>query len=225
MPTRSRACKYRPPGLMSPMPMLNPTEAISHWIDAQPEGVLIRSLDLERLVNRNQASRDLARLARRGQLMRVARGMYVAVTASRFGPVPPPVDKVVQSLARITGHAIVRHGVAAANALGLTMQVPVRQIYLTDGRGRTLNFGKQVIEIRRAPRWMLELGDSTGGDVVRALEWLGPDLAEQAVAKLAGRIWQDDWGAVLEARAHLPTWIVVAIQNGLAATAHVPNCQ
>jgi hypothetical protein len=72
---------------------------------------------------------------------------------------------------------------------------------------------------------MLELGDSTGGDVVRALEWLGPDLAEQAVAKLAGRIWQDDWGAVLEARAHLPTWIVVAIQNGLAATAHVPNCQ
>jgi predicted transcriptional regulator of viral defense system len=121
-------------------PMSNPTEIISHWIDAQPEGVLIRSLDLEHLVNRNQASRDLARLARRGRLMRVARGMYVAVTASRFGPVPPPVDKVVQSLARITGHAIVRHGVAAANALGLTMQVPVRQIYLTDGRGADAQF-------------------------------------------------------------------------------------
>ncbi|WP_054075454.1 DUF6088 family protein [Comamonas testosteroni] len=205
--------------------MLNPTEAISHWIDAQPEGALIRSLDLERLVNRNQASRALARLAQRGRLMRVARGMYVALTASRFGPVPPPVDKVVQSLARIAGHTIVRHGAAAANALGLSTQVSVRQIYLTDGRARTLNFGKQVIEIRRAPRWMLELGDSTGGDVVRALEWLGPDLAKQAVAKLAGRIGQDDWGAVLEARAHLPTWMVVAIQNGLAATAHVPNCR
>lgn len=106
--------------------MLNPTEAISYWIDAQPEGALIRSLDLERLVNRNKASRELARLARRGRLMRVDRGMFVAVVASRFGPVPPPVDKVIQSLARTTGHTIVRHGAAAANALGLTTQVPVR---------------------------------------------------------------------------------------------------
>ena len=205
--------------------MPNPTEVISHWIDAQPEGALIRSLDLEHVVDRNRASRELARLARGGRLMRVARGMYVAVTARRFGPVPPPVDKVVQSLARITGNAFVRHGAAAANALGLTTQVPVRQIYLTDGRARTLSFGKQVIDIRRAPKWLLKLGDSTAGDVVRAIEWLGPDLAEQAIAKLAARIGQEDWVAMLEAKAHLPTWMVVAIQNGLAASVHVPFCR
>lgn len=205
--------------------MPNLTEVISLWIDAQPEGALIRSPDLEHLVDRNQASRALARLVRSGRLMRVARGMYVAVTASRFGPVPPPVGKVVQSLARITGHTIVRHGAAAANALGLTTQVPVRQIYLTDGRARTLNFGKQVIEIRRAPKWMVVLGDSLAGDVTRALEWLGPDLAEQAIAKLAGRIGQDDWGAVLEAKTQLPAWMVVAIKNGLATSAHAPFCR
>ena len=205
--------------------MPNPTEAIRHWIDAQPEGALIRSQDLEHLVNRDQASRSLARLAQHGRLMRVARGMYVAVTASRFGPVPPPVDKVVRSLSRITGHAIARHGAAAANALGLTTQVPVRQIYLTDGRARMINFGKQVVEIRRSPKWMLMLGDSTAGDVVRALEWLGPDLAEQAITRLAGQIRQEDWAAMLEAKTHLPAWMVVAIQNGLAASAQVPNCR
>lgn len=124
---------------------------------------------------------------------------------------------MVRSLASITGHTIVRHGAAVANALGLTTQVPVRQIYLTDGRARTLKFGKQVIEIRRAPKWMLALGDSTAGDVIRALEWLGPDLAEQAIDKLAGHIGQDDWSTVLEARAYLPAWMVLAIQNGLAA--------
>ncbi len=83
--------------------------------------------------------------------MRVTRGFYVAVKNSRLGPVSPPVNKIVDSLASITGHAIVRHGAVAANALGLTTQVPVRQIYLTDGRARTLNLGKQVIEIRHAP--------------------------------------------------------------------------
>jgi len=205
--------------------MPNPTEAISHWIDAQPEGALIGSLDLEHLVDRNHASRALARLAQRGRLMRVACGMYVAVTASRFGPVPPPVDMVIQSLAQITGHAIVRHGAAAANALGLTTQVPARQLYLTEGRAQKLNFGKQVIEIRRAPKWMLVLGDSLAGDVTRALEWLGPDLADQAIDKLAGRTRQDDWSAMLETRKHLPTWLVMAIQKGHAASALVPFCR
>lgn len=205
--------------------MPNPTEIVGRWIDTQPEGALIRSLDMEHQVNRNQASRALARLARRGRLMRVARGMYVAVAASRFGPVPPPVDKVVQSLARITGRVIVRHGAAAANALGLTTQVPVRQIYLTDGRARTLNSGKQVIEIRRAPKWMVVLGDSLAGDVTRALEWLGPDLVEQAITRLAGQIRQEDWAAMLEAKTYLPAWMVVAIQDGLAASAHVPFCR
>ncbi|APZ43110.1 DUF6088 family protein [Acidihalobacter ferrooxydans] len=202
--------------------MPSPAEYVSQWLDAQAEGALIRSLDLRCMVSRNQASRELARLARRGRLMRVARGLYVTVTASRFGPVPPPVDKMIQSLADITGHAIVRHGTAAANALGLTTQVPVRQIYLTDGRARTLNLGKQVIEIRRVPKWMLVLGDSLAGDIVRALEWLGPDLAEHAVGKLAGRIGQDHWNTVLEIRTHLPPWMLAAIQKGVPTSALVP---
>lgn len=202
--------------------MSNPTESVSRWIDAQPEGALIRSLDLEHLLDRDQAARQLSRLARRGRLMRVARGMYVSVAASRFGPVPPPVDEMIKSLASVTGHPIVRHGAAAANVLGLTTQVPVRQIYLTDGRARTLNLGKQVIEIRRAPKWMLMLGNCLAGDVVRALEWLGQDLAEQAIAKLVGRIGQDDWNAVLETRAQLPVWMVMAIQKGVPTSARVP---
>lgn len=202
--------------------MSNPTEIVSRWIDAQPEGVLIRSPDLKHLVNRDQAARQLSRLARNGRLMRVARGMYVAMTASRFGPVPPPVDKMVQSLASITGCTVVRHGAAAANALGLTTQVPVRQIYLIDGRARTLNLGKQVIKIRRAPEWMLVLGDSLPGDVIRALEWLGQDIAEQAIAKLVGLIDVDDWKAVLETRTHLPAWMVMTIQKGVPASARVP---
>ncbi|WP_037029454.1 DUF6088 family protein [Imbroritus primus] len=202
--------------------MPSPAEFVSQWLDAQPEGVLIRSLDLRCMVSGNQASRELARLARCGRLMRVARGLYVTVTASRFGPVPPPVDKMIQSLADITGHAIVRHGAAAANALGLTTQVPVRQIYLTDGRARTLNLGKQVIEIRRVPKWMLVLGDSLAGDIVRVLEWLGPDFAEHVVSKLAVHIGQDHWNTVLETRTHLPPWMVEAIQNGVLTSALVP---
>lgn len=122
--------------------MSNPTEIVSRWIDSPPERVLIRSLDLEQLVNHDQASRQLSRLTRHGRLMRVARGLYVAVTASRFGPIPPPVDKIVQSLASITGYAIVRHGAAAANALSgcwcWATDLPVMSSELSNGSALTL---------------------------------------------------------------------------------------
>lgn len=69
---------------------------------------------------------------------------------------------------------------------------------------------------------MLMLGDSTAGDVIRALEWLGPDIAEQAIEKLAGRVGQDDWSAMLETRKHLPTWMATAIQKRFPTPASVP---
>jgi hypothetical protein len=204
--------------------MSRQTEIILRWFDSLPEGALIRSRDLEHLVNRTQASRELTGLAKVGRLMRVARGMYVAVTASRFGPVPPPVDKVVQSLAQITGHGIVRHGAAAANALGLTTQVPVRQIFLTDGPAQMLYLGKQVIEVRRVPGWMMVLGDYLAGDVIRAIEWLGPDLAEQTIIKLAGRIGRDEWLAMLGVQHQLPEWLATVIGQAAYST-DVPFCR
>lgn len=204
--------------------MSRQTEIVRRWIDSLPEGAVIRSQDLAHLVDRTQASRVMARLARVGRLMRVARGMYVAVTASRFGPVPPPVDKVVQALAQITGHVIVRHGAAAANALGLTTQVPVRQIYLAEGRAQTLTLGKQVIEIRRVPGWMLVLGDSLAGDVIRAIEWLGPDLAEQVIIKLGGQVGRDEWLAILGVQNHLPKWLATVIGQAASSTG-VPLCR
>jgi hypothetical protein len=204
--------------------MSRQTKIVRRWIDSLPEGAVIRSQDLEHLVNRTQASRELNGLAKAGQLMRVARGMYVAVTASRFGPVPPPVDEVVQALAQATGHVIVRHGAAVANALGLTTQLPVRQIYLTDGRAQTLTLGKQLIEIRHVPGWMLVLGNSLAGDVIRAIEWLGPDLAEQVVIKLAWRVGRDEWLAMLGVRRNLPKWLATAIGQAAASTG-VPFCR
>src|SRR5690606_40486252 len=68
-PTRSRACRYQPASLRSLL-MAKQTEIVSRRIDAQPEGALLRSLDLEHLVNRDQASRQLVRLARHGRLRR-----------------------------------------------------------------------------------------------------------------------------------------------------------
>jgi hypothetical protein len=50
----------------------------------------------------------------------------------------------------------------------LTTQVPIRSVYLTSGRTRTLSLGKQVVELRPAPRWQLSLAHEPGGEAIRA---------------------------------------------------------
>jgi len=75
---------------------------------------------------------------------------------------------MVEGLATQRGEAIVSHGAAAANALGLTTQVPMRAVYLTFERLR-LKLGAQTVEFRHGPIWQLIFPGRVVGDVVRAL--------------------------------------------------------
>jgi len=68
--------------------------------------------------------------------------------ASRFGTRPPDAKKLVETIAQARGETVASHGVAAANALGLTTQVPTRSVFLTSERSRTLSFGKRTLELQ-----------------------------------------------------------------------------
>ena len=91
----------------------------------------------------------LSRLSKEGKLLRVARGAYVAPVSSRFGTRAPAPEKVVEALAAQSGEVIASHGAIAANTLGLTQQVPVREVYLTSGRTRILKLGHAEIVVCR----------------------------------------------------------------------------
>jgi hypothetical protein len=53
---------------------------------------------------------------------------------------------------------VVPHGASSANVLGLTQQVPIREVYLTSGHTRRLKHGRSEVLVKYAPRWMLALG-------------------------------------------------------------------
>ena len=104
---------------------------------------------------------------------------------------------------------LVSSGVAAANALGLTTQMPVQQTFLSRSRSRKRYcFGKQEISLRQAPRWQFLLADRPAGQAIRALAWLGPDQAGAALPKLRQALPTAEWDALLAVRAELPIWLV-----------------
>ena len=153
----------------------------------------------------------MSRLTERGQLIRAGRGVYLRPITSRFGTRAPSVQQAVEALANQRGEVIVPSGAAAANTLGLTTQVPVRSVYLTSGRSRTMNLGKQVVELRHAPRWQLALAHKPAGEAVRALAWLGPEKAEAALKTLKRKLPPSTFSELVAAAPQLPTWLARSV--------------
>lgn len=178
-----------------------------------PEGYPLLAKGLLQFGNRRAVGRALSRLAGRGELYRIGRGIYVLPLVCRFGEGPPSVHKTVMELARQNGERIALNCAYAANMLGLTSQVPVRLIYLTSGRSRILRFGKLDVELRHAPDWQLVLGESKAGMVVRALDWFGPDWKEIAVKQLRRLLNQNERKELAGISAPMPSWVDGAIKE------------
>ena len=193
--------------------MIRLTEQIMAHAAGLPEGVPVSAKGLLHLGNRAAVDQALSRLTGRGQLIRAGRGIYMRPIASRFGMRAPSVEQAVEALASQKGEIIVSNGAAAANALGLTTQVPVRTVYLTSGRSRKMYVGKQVLELRHAPRWQLALANRPAGEAVRALAWLGPERAEAALTTLKRKMPPGVFGELVAAAPQFPTWLAQSVGN------------
>ena len=181
------------------------------------EGAVLHPKALLHMGSRAAIDQALSRLARGGRLLRVFQGVYVSPVETRFGARPPAIDKVVSSLSALWGETIVPCGGAAANALGLTPQVPVRSVYLTSGPNRRLTFGEVTVELRHAPRWQLVAPHRPAGNAVRALAWLGPEEVEANLEIVERGLSSEDMEELAKARPVMPAWIAEPVSALIAS--------
>lgn len=108
--------------------------------------------------NRNAVNKALERLTEKGLMIRVARGIYCYPKIEKvygLGVVPPSLEDIAKAMAKRDGAKIVPTGLFAQYQLGLTQQVPMNVVYLTDGASRTIDLGEgKNIKFKRAsPRY------------------------------------------------------------------------
>ena len=192
--------------------MTSVMEQVLEYASQMPEGRPLAAKELLHLGSRAAVDQSLSRLVRSGALLRAGRGVYLKPVESQFGTRAPMSMKVVEELAAKRGETIVPHGAVAANALGLTTQVPTREVYLTSGPTRRLKLGSQVVELRHAPRWQLTLPQGAG-NVIRALAWMGPGKTTEAIQKLKSTLPPNELAAIASTRAQLPTWMAQEISG------------
>lgn len=186
-------------------------ESILLHAQSLPEGGVLSPKEFLHLGRRAAVDQAFSRLTKESKLLRAGRGTYVNPVSSRFGTRAPAPEKVVESLAVLSGETVTPHGAVAANALGLTQQVPIREVYLTSGRTRKLKLGRSEVLVKHVPRWMLALGTGQAGAAVRALAWMGPAHVNESLATLHRTLPNSEWRALASARAALPSWMARAI--------------
>lgn len=198
-------------------------DRIMKRVRARGRGSVFTPSDFLTVAARPSVDQALSRLVKSGQLRRLARGLYdFPKLHPKLGALSPAPDEVAQALARETGSRVQIAGARAANALGLSTQVPAQSTYLTDGPSRRVVLGKRVVDLRHAsPKHLIAPG-SPAGTVFQALRHVGPVRAADVAQIAARQLSANDKKRLASTARHAPAWMrptLVSIAN--AATADI----
>jgi len=167
------------------------------------------------LKNPRSVRMALTRLSRKGTIRQIARGLYeVPKNHPTLGPVPPSTEAIANALAGRHALRLQPAGAYAANALGLSDQVPVRAVFLTDGPSRRVKIGKREIVLKRTtPRNMATAG-RTSGLVIQALRWIGQrNVDDKVIARLRRNLRLEDRAALAKDVHLAPAWIASILRR------------
>ena len=195
-------------------------ETILVYASDSPEGSVLSPKEFLHAGSRPAIDQALSRLAREGRLIRVDRGAYVAPVKDGTGYRSPSIEKVVESLAKLSGEIIVPDGAASAAILSLASRLSTAPAYVTSGRSRRLLVGSDEVILTHAPNWMLSMSNRPAGTAVRALAWLGVENVSEALDKLRRSLSSCDWMMLVTCRAALPSWMARAIGEEVASESH-----
>lgn len=165
-------------------------------------------MDFLDLGSRPAVDTALSRLVKSGQVRRLSRGLYdYPRSHMKMGLLSPTPEAVIEALTRRDRVQLQPTGAYAANLLGLSDQVPMKVIYLTNGPSRRVRIGNQEIILKAtAPRFMATAGRPSGL-VIQALRHIGrAHVTAETVARLRGAFTPSEKRQILKDRVLAPAW-------------------
>jgi hypothetical protein len=151
-------------------------QQILNAITSLEHGAVFVPTDFLSLGNRQTVDIVLHRLARKGTIRRLARGIYdLPKEHPKLGKLLPSPEKIAEALVGRDCTRIQPTGAYAANILGLSEQVPAKVVFLTDGPSRTVKIGMTTIQLRRTTPKNMAMAGRLSGLLVQAFRELGKE--------------------------------------------------
>lgn len=187
-------------------------------IRTMPKGVLIFPEDLQQFGSAEAVRVALHRLEKEKIINRAAQGIYVRPKISKLiGPLVPSAEEVAEAIAKRDRIRTVPTGSYALNALGLSTQVPMNIVLLTDGSPREIKVGKRTIKFKKTtPKNLLAKG-KISRLVIQALKEIGNGkVSQEEEQKILELLKKEDEKDLKHDIALAPVWIQKIMKKALS---------
>ncbi|MDR0797023.1 MAG: type IV toxin-antitoxin system AbiEi family antitoxin domain-containing protein [Tannerella sp.] len=165
--------------------------------------------DFASIGNSESVRQALSRICREGTIIRLSKGIYLyPVIDGELGVFYPSVERIAKAISKRDKSRIVPTGAFALNRLGLSTQIPMNVIFLTDGITRKINIGKQTITFKHIHPKGLSFRGKITPLAVAALKEIGKDKALPDELLKIGKALQSEPAEIVLSDACLaPRWI------------------
>lgn len=184
-------------------------DSILRSILSRPTASVFSPRHFEDFGGADAVRKALSRLVKAGKIRRVRRGLYdLPRPHPMTGQTAPNIMATVRALMDGSHAQWQFTGAYAANALGLSDQVPAKIVILTDGGPRRVSLGELTLVFRRAaPRNLLGAGRRVGL-VIQALRYLhgSPEMLRH-VARLKKNLDADTKSDLASLTPKMPAWM------------------
>ena len=172
-------------------------------------GKIFFANDFAAVGNYKACSKALERLAKQGEIMRVSRGIYAIPQKNELlGILTPSFDSVVAAIVKRDKAKIIPTGLYAENVLGLSTQVPMKAVYLTDGAPRKLMIGKIPLIFKKTTPKNLAAKGKISGLAIQALKSIRKDrITNDEIDKVISLLKKENPQHVAHDIKLAPVWI------------------
>jgi len=161
------------------------------------------------LGSRDAVASALKRCKQSDKIRQLDRGLYdYPRTDDLLGVLLPATDDIAKALTDRDAMRLQPSGAYAANLLGLSTQVPMKVVYLTDGRSRTVQVGNQQIILKHTTPRNMKTAGKISGLAIQALRHLGRDqVDDDVVNQLDQRLDDAARKQLMKDIRYAPAWI------------------
>lgn len=167
---------------------------IENKIKRSKPGQIILTSDFKDLGTSTAIRKTLSRLVDQKVLVRMGKGVYVVpIQNIIFGEVLPSIEEIAVSLAEKEHVKIMPTGQYALNKIGLSNQVPMKMVFLTNGTKKNINIGKSSIVFQPTTTKKLAMVGSISSLLFLGLEELDLNrLTESELEKITDLLKKED---------------------------------
>lgn len=182
---------------------------VAKKLKVQQKGNIVFADDFLDLGSPESINKALFRLKEKSLLVRLAHGIYLYPKKDKdLGVLFPSAEEIAVAISKRDKAQIIPTGVQALNKLGLSTQIPLKIVFLTDGAARSIKIGKRTITFKKtSPKSLLAKGEISSL-VIQALKSIGQNKLEDAdLEKLQNVLKKEKKETLLHDAKLAPAWI------------------